>query len=404
MKPQNKLAINGGSPVRMNSMPFRKAFGVDEEKALLNAVKYYKERLEDPPYQGHFEKVFCEEFSKFIGGGYSKAVSSGTAACFVAIASLDLPKGSEIIISPVTDSGPLNAIIMLGFKPVLADSAPNSYNIGVNQFLDRITQNTSALFAVHTGGEPLDISNITKEAHKRGIKVIEDCSQAPGAIHRENKVGSYGDVAAFSTMYRKTLTAGASGGIVYTKDKFTYNNILAHSDRGKQPWRTDINQSDPSLGLFPALNFNTDELSCSIGIASLNRLQDTIDKRVEFLQCFINRLDNESKFCKAYNFDKNFSPFYLPIFVNTINLSCSKIEFAKALSAEGIPNNNHYGCVISSWLYSKTYMKDQFIAKNAEFVRDNSFNLFINERYGDNEIDDIVNAIIKIESVYSINN
>ena len=337
-----------------------------------------------------------------MGGGYSDAVASGTAACFVAIASLDLPKGSEIIISPVTDSGPLNAIIMQGFKPVLADSMPNSYNIGVEQFLDRVTKNTSALFAVHTGGEPLNISELVDVAHDKGIKVIEDCSQSPGAIHGGKKVGSFGDVAAFSTMYRKTLTAGASGGIVYTKNKDVYHSILAHADRGKQPWRNDINQADPSLGLFPALNFNTDELSCAIGVASLSRLQETIDKRVVFVEELVKKLRQSSKFCYAYNFSKNFSPFYLPIFVNTERLSCSKIEFAQALSAEGIPNNNHYGCVISSWNYSKPYMKDKFVAINAESVRDRSFNLFVNEKYGEKEIDDIIKAIAKLEDHYGL--
>jgi len=341
-------------------------------------------------------------FSEYMGRGYSDAVSSGTAACFVAIASLDLPKDSEIVISPVTDSGPLNAIIMQGYKPVLADSMPNSYNIGVEQFLEKVTNNTSALFAVHTGGEPLNISELVNVAHDKGIKVIEDCSQSPGAIHSGKKVGSFGDVAAFSTMYRKTLAAGASGGIVYTKDKSIYHNILAHADRGKQPWRKDINQADPSLGLFPALNFNTDELSCAIGIASLSRLQETIDKRVSFVEKLIKELNQSSTYCSPYSFSNNFSPFYLPIFVDTEKLKCSKVEFAQALSAEGIPNNNHYGCVISSWDYAKQFMNDEFIAVNAELVRDRSFNLFLNENYGEYEVNDIVKAIVKVESYYKL--
>ena len=223
-----------------------------------------------------------------MGGGYADAVSSGTAACYIAIAALNLPKGSDVLISPVTDSGPLNSIIMLGLTPILMDSAPNSYNIGVQQFLERITPNTSAVFVVHSAGEPVAIDEITKEAHQKGIKVVEDCSQAPGAIccgknttcdrscttWKTRRVGTFGDVAAFSTMYRKTLTAGASGGIVYSKNFDIYRQALAHADREKQSWRKDLNQNDPSHGLFPALNFNTDELSCAIGIASLKKVAE----------------------------------------------------------------------------------------------------------------------------------
>ena len=111
---KSKLAINGGDPVRCNPMPARMAFGEMEKRAVLDVMDFYQRRGEDPPYQGVFEQRLCDSFSKFMGGGYADAVSSGTAACFVALAALDLPKGSEVLISPVTDSGPLNSIILLG--------------------------------------------------------------------------------------------------------------------------------------------------------------------------------------------------------------------------------------------------------------------------------------------------
>ena len=69
-----------------------------------------------------------------MGGGYADACSSGTAAAYIAISALNLKKGSEVLISPVTDSGPLNALILLGLKPRLLDSSPNSYNVSLVQF------------------------------------------------------------------------------------------------------------------------------------------------------------------------------------------------------------------------------------------------------------------------------
>jgi dTDP-4-amino-4,6-dideoxygalactose transaminase len=385
----------------MISLPTRFAYGEDEIQAISNVIEYYKSKNEDPGYQGYYEEKFCQEFSIFQGGGYSDAVSTGTAAIFVALQALQLPKGSDILISPVTDSGPLNCIIMLGFNPVVIDSAKNSYNIDLEQFQKRVTPNTSALLLVHTGGEPVeDTKIIIKEANKLGIKVLEDCSQATGAVIDGERIGTFGDIAAFSTMYRKNLIAGSSGGLVFTKNKELYHLALAYADRGKQIWRDDLNQNDPSDSLFPALNFNTDEISCAIGSTSLKRLQDTIDKRVEFLKYFISLLKQKSIVCKPYTFNESFSPFFFPIFVDTDKLSCSKIEFAKKLSENGVANNVHYGCVISEWEWAKEYYLDDFKSSNSVEVKNNSFNLFLNEKYTKIDANIIIKIIAKVENEF----
>jgi dTDP-4-amino-4,6-dideoxygalactose transaminase len=398
---KGKLAINGGTPVRHRKMPPRMAFGDDEAASVMRAIEYYRSREEDPPYDGVFKAEYCQAFSDFMGGGYTDAVSTGTASVYVALAALDLPKKSEVIIAPVTDSGPLNCIIMQDLVPVLADAAPDSYNMGVDQFVERITPNTTALLAVHCAGEPLEIDRIVEEAHRRGVKVLEDCSQATGGTWNEKRVGSFGDVAAFSTMYRKTLTAGASSGLVYSIDEDIYHTALAHADRGKPSWKTDINPNDPGISMFPALNFNTDELSCSIGLASLARLQSAIDGRVNFLAGIVERLPQESQVCRPYAFNRGFSPFFFPIFVDLDRITCNKAEFTDALSAEGVDLNPHYGCVVSSWEWASQYMSDDFVAENAEKTRDNSFNLFLNEQYGDQELEDVLGAIKKVEAHYS---
>lgn len=385
----------------MNKLPSRFAYGENEIKAISDVITYYQSKDEDPCYQGYFEQKFCDEFSAFMGGGYSDAVATGTASIFIALQALQLPKGSDVLISPVTDSGPLNCIILLGLNPVVIDSKKGSYNIDLEQFKKRITSNTSALLLVHTGGEPVeDTKLIVKEAHAKGIKVLEDCSQATGALIEGQRVGTFGDIAAFSTMYRKNLIAGSCGGLVFTKNTNLYHLALAYADRGKQTWRIDLNQNDPSNALFPALNLNTDEISCAIGSSSLQRLQNTIDKRVEFLEYFIDLLTKKSTICSPYCFNPSFSPFFFPIFVDIDKLTCTKVEFAKSLAEEGIANNVHYGCVISEWEWAKPYYMDEFQAKNAVEVRNNSFNLFLNENYTIKNADDIISVILDLENKF----
>ena len=125
----------------------------------------------------------------------------------------------------------------------------------------------------------MKISNFLK---KTKIFLIEDVSQCPGGSMNKRKVGTFGDICCLSTMYRKSLYGGSSGGIVYTKYRKYFKSILACSDRGKKLWDKKYNFRDPSSHLFPALNWNTNEFSCAIAIESLKRLNNTIKSRFNF--------------------------------------------------------------------------------------------------------------------------
>lgn len=391
--------------------PPRNALGIDEKKSINHVIKYYKKKKVDPGYQGYFEKKLCKKFSLMMGGGFTDACSSGTAATFIAISALNLKRGSEVLISPVTDSGPLNALILLGLKPKLIDSSPNSYNVSATQFLKRISKKTKAAIIMHIGGETSDIYKICIEAKKRNIKIIEDCSQAPFAKSiwskkhftkcNNNFVGSYGDISFFSTMFSKTISSCGSSGLVFTKNKKLYHNVLAHADRGKPVWKQNINLKDPSTALFPALNFNSNEFSSAITLASLNRVKKTIKNRVNFLIKLNSHLD-KSKICYI-NFKKFslFSPFYISISLRTNLLKVNKLKFVDEIKKEGVPLLNSYGCVISEWKWAKKYLQDKFITKNAINFKRKSFNLFLNENYGLKEVKFIISKIIKIEKKYS---
>tara|TARA_B100000965_G_scaffold363853_2_gene347010 strand:+ start:48600 stop:49757 length:1158 start_codon:yes stop_codon:yes gene_type:complete len=379
-------------------MPSRKAFGKDEMASLMEAAQHYLEDPMDLPYHGRCETAFCDEFVRFMGGGYADAVATGTASVYVALQALDLPKGSEVILSGVVDSGPLNSIIVQGYVPVIADTAPGSYNIGLEQFQAKCTDRTSALIAVHCAGEALEIDEIVADAHARGIKVLEDCSQAPGAMWKGRRVGSFGDIAATSTMYRKSLMSGSSGGIVYATSEDMHHRALACADRGKPLWRTDYDIRDPRTNLFPALNWNADELSCAVGLASLRRLDDTIARRSKFLDGLSERLKAESRVCKVYAFRGSPSPFFIPVHVDVEKLTCSKVTFAEALIAEGIDLNPHYAFLVTDWAYAIPYLPEGTAIPNAVAFRDESFNLFVNENYGERELNDTVDAISKVEA------
>lgn len=391
------LAIHGGKPVREVPMPPRLALGEGEVKMIQEAIVFYRGLKMDPGYQGHFEKLYTDAFVAMMGGGYADAVATGTAALFVALAALDLPKGSEVLVSPITDPGTISAIILNGHKPRLMDSKPDSYNIGLEQFFTRATPNVKAAVVVHSIGQACEIDRIVTAARERGIKVLEDCSQSHGAHLGGKPVGAFGDIAAFSTMYRKAHMTGASGGVVYTRDLDLFRRALAHADRGKPRWLPDFDDRNPATFLFPALNLHTDEISCAVGLSSLSRLADTIVRRLAFVADLSSRLIDEAKIVRPYGYSPGDSPFVYPIVVEPEQIACSKLDFALAVEEEGIGLNPHYQYLVADWPWVKGYLADSFDTPNARSIRDRTFCIYLNENYGERETADIVAAILKVE-------
>ncbi len=213
-----KIAIKGGNKEIKYKMPPRFAFGSNEQKEVQKMIKYYRKRGQDPKFSGIWEKKFSNLFSKYQGGGYSNIVATGTGAIYIAMKALELPKNSDVLISPVTCAGNFSCITEQGLNPILLDSKKMSYNVNLSNIKKRITKNTKLIQITHVAGQPVDdIKNIAKFAKEKKIFLLEDCSQAVGAKINGQKTGTFGDISAFSIMYRKNLAANSSGGIVFTK-------------------------------------------------------------------------------------------------------------------------------------------------------------------------------------------
>lgn len=394
------LAIFGGEKVRTAPMPYRRLFAEEELKAVEAVFKESWENRQDFGYNGNNEKKYMETFCEFQGGGYADAVCSGTMAVFIALLSLGLKPGSDVVVSPVTDPGGVSPVIMAGMNPVLSDSAPGSFNIGPHEFEAALTPGTAAAIITHVAGIPVDMPSILAIAEKRNVLIIEDCSQAHGAAWDGINVGNFGHVSAFSTMFSKTHASGGCGGIVFTRDQDRYHGILALADRGKPFYGRDFDPKDPDTFLFPALNVNQDEISCAIGRSTLeklprtlverNRIKDKLDEALAASSLVSPPPKNPRVVC---------SPFFYTAEVALEKLRVSKREFARAVEAEGIPLNPDYRYVVPEWDWMKPYLGDPSKEWNAAAYRDKTFNILFNERYGDREISDIIQAIIKVEKV-----
>ncbi len=200
----SKLAIQGGDKVRTTPWPVRRLFGQQEKNAVMELFdRAIKEGSHLLGYNGEQEQQYCKDFADYLGGGYADGVNSGTNALYVALRSLDLEPGSEVIMPPITDPGGMMPVPLDHCIPVVADSVPGSYNTGAEQIAARLTERTRAIIVAHISGIPVDMDPVLELAKRHGIPVIEDCAQAHGATYKGRIVGSLGDVSAFSTMFGK---------------------------------------------------------------------------------------------------------------------------------------------------------------------------------------------------------
>lgn len=409
-----KLAIEGGPKVRTADWPGRRLFA-EEEKAAVDAL--FENSMHHGAsigYNGPEETAYCKEFAEMLGGGYADAVNSGTNALFVALASLDLPPYSEVIVPPISDPGGVMPVTILNCIPVPADAAPGGFNAGPDEIRARITDRTKAVIVMHAAGMAGDLDGILKVAREHDLRVVEDCAQAHGSTYKGIPVGTFGDVSAFSTMFGKTHAFGGQGGVVFTKDLERYNRVREFSDRGKPQGRPQGTRN-----IVGSLNFSSDEIHCAIGRAQLRKLP-------EFMQARRNIGKRIAEGCRNLAAVRMVEPvpgsdpvyWFLVFHFPQDRFSVSKVEFVDALKAEGVPFDADYNHVPMEFDWainrhslgtsghpwnSPQYKGDanaNYPLPVAHRMISEHFRISIHEKVDSTAVDDILAALRKVESAY----
>jgi dTDP-4-amino-4,6-dideoxygalactose transaminase len=160
--------------------------------------------------------AFETEFAVYLGVKHGIGVGSGTEGLRLALTACGIGPGDEVITVSHTAVATVAAVEQTGAMPVLVDIEPDLYTIDPRQIAAAITSKTKAIIPVHLYGQPVDLDPIVEIAGKNGLKVIEDCAQAHGAVYKNKRVGAYGDLACFSFYPTKNLGAFGDGGMVVT--------------------------------------------------------------------------------------------------------------------------------------------------------------------------------------------
>ena len=185
--------------------------------------KYVNEALDASRLsQGKMVHKFEKDFAALHDQKYGIACNSGTSALHVGVEVMKEIHGwkekSEVLVPAITFIATSNAVMHAGLTPVFVDVDPVTYNMDPAKIEEKITANTIGMIPVHTFGQPCDMDPIMEIAEKHGLWVMEDCAEAHFATYKGRKVGSFGEIGAFSTYVAHTITTGV-GGVITTNDQ-----------------------------------------------------------------------------------------------------------------------------------------------------------------------------------------
>jgi Predicted pyridoxal phosphate-dependent enzyme apparently involved in regulation of cell wall biogenesis len=205
-------------------------YGDDE----ITAVEKVLRSGEVNQWTGSEVTSFEKEYADFVGVKYAVALANGSVALELALKTLGIGVGDEVIVTCYTFIASAGAVVMRGAVSVMADIDPDTLNISADTVRAVISPRTRAIIAVHLAGMPCDMDPLLELAKEYELKVIEDCAQAHGATYKGRPVGSLGDVAAFSFCQDKIMTTGGEGGMLTTNDKAIWGKAWSYKDHGKR--------------------------------------------------------------------------------------------------------------------------------------------------------------------------
>ncbi len=231
---------------------------------------------------GDYLARFEAEFAAFCGTAHGVAASSGTAALHLALLALSIGPGDEVLVSTLTNMATFFAVLYQRAIPIPIDVEEDTWNIDPALLERRVTPRTRAIVVVHLFGHPVDMDPVMEVARRHGLKVVEDCAQAHGALYKGRRVGSIGDVGCFSFYANKIITTG-EGGMITTR-----NRRLA--DRARSLKNLAFGQPNKFMHTEVGFNYRMTNLQAALGCAQLQRIDALIEQKRQIARWYGEQL------------------------------------------------------------------------------------------------------------------
>jgi 8-amino-3,8-dideoxy-alpha-D-manno-octulosonate transaminase len=276
---RDRLAIDGGAPVRDTPLPlmFPGGLSIDdaEKRAVLDVLnERHLFRFDGPSPVADRVAQFEAAFAERMGAPHAVALSSGTAALHTGLVALGIEPGDEVIVPAYTFIASPAAVVAAGGVPVVAE-VDASLTLDPDAVEQLITSRTRAIMPVHMRGAACDMQRLRQVADRHGLAILEDVAQATGASYRGRRLGTLGDVGAYSLQFHKVITSG-EGGVLVARETRVYDRARIFHDGSCGLF--SHRRKPVSVPFFPGLNYRMGELAGAIASVQLEKLDGILGR------------------------------------------------------------------------------------------------------------------------------
>jgi UDP-4-amino-4,6-dideoxy-N-acetyl-beta-L-altrosamine transaminase len=395
---KEKLAINGGTPVRSEKIYYGRQWIDDSDvKAVTQALT--GDLITCGPQVAALEKKLCEVTT----AKYAVAVANGTAALHCAMIAAGVGPGDEVITTPMTFAASANCAVYVGARPVFADIDPETYNIDPDSIEAHITDRTKAVVAVDFTGQAVDHDRISAICKKHGLIFIIDGAHAIGTKYKGVPEGSLADMTCFSFHPVKTVTSG-EGGAITTNDPELFKKLHLASQHGitKNPEEFEGECEGPWSYEMQTLGFNyrMTDFQAALLISQLNKLTEFSKRRSEIVARYNEAFADVPEIIVQKEIPESDTTRHLYIIqLDLDKLNCTRREFFDAMSAENVQCQVHYIPVYYFPFY-KRMGYEKGLCPVAEKVYEGIISIPLYPLLTDADVDDAIHAVKKIVSWY----
>lgn len=396
------LAIDGGPRVRREPFPPWPVFAPDEIDAATQVLASGRVNY----WTGDECAAFEREFAAAVGVKHAIALANGTVALELALRSIGIGPGDEVIVPSRTFIATASCAVAVGATPVVADIDPDSGNLTARTIADVISERSRAIIPVHVAGWPCDMAPIMDLAARHGLHVVEDCAQSHGAIYHGRPTGSLGRCAAFSFCQDKIMTTAGEGGMLVTDDEALWRRAWEYKDHGKS-WDAVHNRQHPPGFRWLHESFGTNwrmtEVQAAIGRRQLVKLHDWSEQRRHNAELLIAGLKDlpglripqpEAGIRHAYY------KFYAYLEPTRLKTGWTPARVIEAINAEGVPCMTGSCCEIyRERAFSSAGLGPEHPLPTAQVLSQTSLMLMVHPTLDEQDMADTIAAVRKVMQV-----
>jgi dTDP-4-amino-4,6-dideoxygalactose transaminase len=342
---KSKLALFQGPKIRTTPFPPHPVIGQAEKDAVLAVLdsgnlSTFVASPGEYFFGGRKIKQFEREFAEFHGVKHAVAFNSATAALHAAIVACGVQPEEEVIVPPYTFTSTATCALMHNAIPVFADIQDDIFCLDPAAVARSISPLTRAIIPVHLFGHPADMDGILRMARKHTLKVIEDCAQAPAALHKGCLAGTMGDCGVFSFTESKAITTG-EGGMLITNDPGIADLARLVRNHGEVILEGQTSRSYRSTML--GWNYRMAEIEAALGIVQFRKLEELNQVRIELCNHLTGKLRGIEGLQAPTVRPGNKHVYYIyALKYDEARIGIPRELFLQALEAEGIPFDAGY--------------------------------------------------------------